>query len=310
MLINPSISSLPPGSVLSFGQPCLSWKLAAGFKTHWGYTGFDLSVPFPNRYLTKTVAYRVISASPFGNADTTTTSVFSVDRFSGDITADPPDANDIENGVDPYPITYQGDTVQIADSGVLTIGSNTTERQIYTTTLSNPYAIGQLEADVDALLATFDPATVPNDTFSELAYLAQGDNGTNYGLGDGLIAAIDALSGIPAPYGYPPIIDFSGPSPLNNLGAAALAAYSPGVSGVFGTIIAPGLVKVIGYISMAGLYCLKSYTIDPAGNPIGTPTCIQGTGGCGSFFKVVAPSPFVLGQETYVVAVPNGRCES
>jgi hypothetical protein len=310
-LIDPA--SLPAGSAFSFMQPCLSWRLAAAFKTHWGYTGFDLAqnpdLQFPNRYLTKTVSYRVIVNSPFGNEDTTTISTFTVDRFSGVITADPPGAVDIENGFNPYPITYGGDTVQIADSGVVTTGSNTTERQIYTTTLSNPYLISQLESDVDNLLAAFDPATVPDKTLTELAYLAQGDNGTgNPSLGLGLIAAIDAMGDIPG--GYPPFIQFGSPIPLNALGAAALAAYSPGIFGPFGTDVAPGMVKVIAFISMAGLYCLRTYIIDDFGNPVGTPTCVNGSGGCGSFFKVAPPSPYSLGQETYVVFTPNGQCGS
>ncbi len=288
-LIDPS--TLAAGSRFSFGQPCLSWKLVAAFKTQWGWTGFDPGIVPVNMYLTRKVDYRVIGDGGF---DKTTTAVFFMDRFSGAVTSDPPGAQDIENlPGNILPVTHQGNTVQIADTG-----DQDGVRQIFTVTLSNPYTMEQFSTDVDALLGNFDPATVPNKTFTEIAYSAEGP-------GDSLFVAIQAMQAFPG--GYPPLISFNENVPLQNLGDAALAGYVPIFPG-FST--QPAMVKIWGFISMAGTYCLRTYAIDAGGNPVGSPTCIQGSGNCGSFFKVTPPSPFVYGQNTYVVVVPNCRCGS
>jgi hypothetical protein len=181
---------------------------------------------------------------------------------------------------------------------VIVTGSNATRRQIWQVTLSNQYLLSGLEADVDALLAGFDPATVPNQTITPLAYPADGNP----------TAGMFATILIPSPYNYPHLLTPTMGSPMSQptLGAAAISAYNPNLFVQdFGT---SGMGKVEGFISMAGDYCLKTYTINPAGQLIGSPTCASGRGTCSSWFKVTPPSPYVPGQNTYIVALPNCQC--
>jgi hypothetical protein len=334
MLTDPSVSALPPGSLLSFGMPCLKWKLAGAFKTHWGALGFDANpAPFPSRYLKQTVVYK---QSEFGVVGANTgTYVQTMDKFTGQIggpevpgigipgflpgplligfTA-PPDGSGSGSfggdGAFNFSLTRNGNTSLSAS--LVQSAPGFENNQSWEITLSDEYTFVQLEADVDALIEGFDPATVPNQTFTQLAYTKLGDDGTD----EGLLSALFAMELIPSPYGYAPLIgNFQIPYALGRLGAAALAAYNTGRPEISGE--PPGFAKVVGFISMAGAYCLKTYTVvdpatenDPSTTPIGLPTCVNGSGSCAQFFKVSPPTPYVVGQNTCVILTPNGRCGS
>ncbi|HXD00257.1 MAG TPA: hypothetical protein VN048_13025 [Verrucomicrobiae bacterium] len=299
-LIDPSVPGLAaaglPGSLLSFGMPCLKWKLAAAFKTHWGFDGYDSTISPPNKYLTKTVVYTVINTFAGQSGTGITNSVITIDRMSGVVSGNAPDGEGPIGGG--APIVYSGDTVKTTDTGVVVTGSNATTRQIWQVTLSNQYTLAALEADVDALLAGFNPDVVPINTITPLAYSADGNP----------TAGEFATILVPAPYNYPHLLTPTMGSPMSQptLGAAAISAYNPNLFVQdFGT---SGMGKVEGFISMAGDYCLKTYSIDPAGQFIGSPTCVSGRGSCSSWFKVTPPAPYVPGQNTYVLAVPNCQC--
>jgi hypothetical protein len=285
--------SIPAGSLFSFGTPCLKWKLAAAFKTHWGFDGYDSTISPPNKYLTKTVVYTVIDTFAGQTGTGIVNSVITIDRMSGVVSGRAPDGEGPIGGG--APIVYIGDTVKTTDTGVIVTGSNATRRQIWQVTLSNQYPLAALEADVDALLAGFDPATVPNQTITPLAY--PGDANPTAGEFATIL--------IPSPYNYFHLLTPTMGSPMSQptLGAAAISAYNPNLFVQdFGT---SGMGKVEGFISMAGDYCLKTYTINAAGQFIGSPTCVSGRGSCASWFKVTPPSPYVPGQNTYVLAVPS-----
>ena len=150
-----------------------------------------------------------------------------------------------------------------------------------------------------SVLAGFDPATVPSQTLTHL----------NYPVDSQPLGAEQALGLIPLPYGYPrlPFEPSGAPGALSALGAAALSAYMPANALNFNTA---GFAKVIGYLAMAGDYCLKTYTLNTAGQLVGSPTCISGRGSCSSWFKVSPSTPYVAGENTYVLAMPNRRCGS
>jgi hypothetical protein len=306
-LIDPSVSGLAaaglPGSLFSFGTPCLKWKLVGAFKTHWGYTGFDGSISPPNRYLTKTIVYTAIGTGPGGTSESTSTTVFNIDRFSGAVTSIPPGALDIENLPTPAPVTYNGDTIATADTGVQIPAPGYTSRQIFQVTLSNQYTMAELEGDVDALIAGFDPATVGNQTFTGLAYPADPNP-------EGGVLATQAIG---SPYNYP-YGNTGAPAYQPTLGAAAIAAYAPATQ-FLQSFNSAGFGKIVSFLAMAGDYCLKTYALAPDATDkgehfVGPPTCVSGRGSCASWFEVTPPTPFVPNENTYVLAVPNCQCGS
>jgi hypothetical protein len=302
MPIDPSISALTaaglPGSLFSFGMPCLKWKLVGGFKTHWGWTGFDATISPPNRYLTRTVVYTVMDTYLGETSTKVTTSQENMDRISGAVTGQSP-----PGGTGPIgggaPVVYNGDTRQTTDTGPRDLGGGYIDRQIWQVTYSNQYTMGQLESDADSLIDGFDPSSVPNQTITALAYPTDGNP----------TAGCFATFFPPGRYAYPQLghSTFGTPMPAPTLGAAAIAGYAPANQFLqsFGTA---GFGKIVGYLAMAGDYCLKTYTVDAGGQFIGSPTCLSGRGSCSSWFRVAPPAPYATGRNTYVVAVPNCQC--
>jgi len=280
-------------SLFSFGTPCLKWKLAAAFKTHWGFTGYDATISPPNRYLTKTVVYTVTDTFAGQSSTSVVTSVINVDHMSGAVTGSAPDGEGPIGGG--APVIFTGDTVQTTDTGVIVTGSNATRRQIWQVTLSNQYSLTTLERDVDALLAGFDPASVANQTITSLVYPAD-PNPTA-----GEFATLFA----PAPYNYPQVLVGNPAAPT--LGALAITGYA--LAGQFvQSFFTAGMGKVEGWFAMAGEYALVNYILNSVtGQPIGRPTCVAGRGGCSTWVNI-GPLQYVPGQATYTVLNPNTTC--
>ncbi len=304
MLIDASVSGLAaaglPGSLLALGgAPCLKWKLAAAFKTHWGWNGFDSSISPPNKYLTKSVLYSQTATVAGQTTFSHTLTAQTIDRISGQVSGTPPPFGEgpITGGA---PVVFGGDTQQLTDTGVVVVGSNATLRQSWRVNLSNQYTLAMLEGDVDALLDGFNPDLVPNQTITPLAYPTESNSDA------GILAVVDLV-----PNSYPILITptYGSPMPQPSLAAAAISAYNPNIFPQdFGT---SGMGKVISFLTMAGAYCLKTFTVtldDQGEHLIGTPACVSGRGSCSQWFKVTPPSPIVPGKNTYVMAVPNCRC--
>lgn len=313
MLIDPSVSSLAaaglPGSLLSFGAPCLKWKLVAACKTHWGWTGYDSTISPPNKYLTKTVVYTTLYQTIIGGVVTSAqTETFTwqgnIDHISGAVTGGP---NVYGEGLPGSTVSYQGDTQKTAIAGPTEIGSSYWETQTWVTTLSNPYTIAQLEGDVDALLGQVDPDLLAIQTLTVIAYAAD-----NVPLGGSQAARLipggyAAISAGNVPFNPIPLTGSPASVSQPTLGPAAFSAYNPNLFlPDFGNA---GMCKMVGWLAMAGDYCLKTFTVSQSGTPVGQPLCVNGRGTCSNWFKVTPPSPLVPGQETYVVAVPNSQCQ-
>jgi hypothetical protein len=310
MLVDPSVNGMAaaglPGSLLSFGLPCLKWKLLCGVKTHWGFDGFDATVSPPNKYLSLTVVLKEIFAPAIGTQPSPSTFEQTLDRISGNAIAQTGDPSLLNapglfgSPILPgYSAQVLSDAHQIITQGPFSIGPGATQTNVWDITLSAPYAMAQLESDVDALIDAVDLTTVPAQSLELLAY------DTDPGPLGGTLASVL----IPAAYNYPIIATGNPPYgtaiATPGLGAAAFAAYNPGFETSFGLA---GMCKLVGWLAMAGDYCLRTFTVDNQQQPIGQPTCVSGRGSCGTWFRVAPPSPVVAGQNTYVLAVPNSQC--
>jgi hypothetical protein len=121
--------------------------------------------------------------------------------------------------------------------------------------------------------------------------------------------------------GYGPAVQFSATPiqvtiPVANLLAAAWYEYLPSaqiypLAGIIGNINlydGPGfLMKLVGYIQLAGNYCEKTFYLDLTPAPVGNPTCVSGQGGCGAPITVLPP-PQIPGQNAYKLIIPNCQC--
>jgi hypothetical protein len=295
-----------PGSLLSFGAPCLKWKLLAGVKAHWGFDGFAATVSPPNRYLSIAINFTSTENPSFGPGQPPESFTQTLDRISGNAVAQTGEVSLLNypgaGGIAlPPGVTVQvvSDTHQIITQGPFSLGVGITQTNVWDITLSEPYTMAQLEADVDALIEAVDLTTVPAQSLELLAYEADPDP-----IFGALAAAL-----IPAAYNYPIISSgnppYDSPIPIPSLAAAAFAAYSPGGLFTEGT---GGMCKLAGWLAMAGDYCLRTFTVNDQQQPIGPATCVSGRGSCGAWFRVAPPSPVVPGQNTYVVAAPNCQC--
>jgi hypothetical protein len=317
MLIDPSVQSLAnaglPGSLLSFGTPCLKWKLFAACHIHWGFNGYDSAIYPANRYLAKTVVFtdQLITTNDSTGVSTTYTYpdsgtyVITVDRISGAgmQSGVPVGEGPIGGG---GIITYQGDTQKTVDgSFTQNYGGVTYQNvKIWVVTLSNQYTFAMLDADLDALIAQIDPDDYPVQTLTPIAYSADPNPA----------GASAAMAFIPAPYNYPfmnspPFVEFGVSYPVGSLAAAAISAYNPlRRNGGASPLSNPGMMKLAGWLAMAGDYCLKTYTATYGGTiDAASPPCVSGRGTCSSWFFVQA-SPATPGGNSFVAAIPNCQC--
>lgn len=280
--------------MFTFNTPCLRWKLVLAQKNQYGWPGFI--APYENRYLTKLV---VITTTPsFGGPGNVRTQQFHTDRITGNIT---PLVNLQANADFPYglplPTNDPNDTWDVSETeftNTINNGEFIIETQV---TLSNQYDLATLDADADNLLGQISVANMPWGTLQ-----FNSDNGVS--VADGPFSPDGNLfDDLPPQVGYGGFF-LGGPIqvPLN---AVAAYVYVPGF--VTSTTVFPnGYLKLIGYVAMAGSYCLKTTILDWNMNVLNT-KCQSGTGSCASASKITPP-PLTVGQNAYTLFEPNCQC--
>lgn len=286
--------------VFTFNTPCLRWKLIMAAKGQYGWPGFV--APYATRYLSKIVK---ITATPtIGGTPTTATQLFRMDK-GGNVFFPSPGSALIDADF-PYGLPLPTDPVhsetwQVSETHfnhVYNNGYNFIETDV---TLSDPYDLGMLEADTDALLASVSVASMPWNTIQ--AVFGAGEQSAP----DGPFTPTGLLTSL-----LPPNVThgdnfFSGQI-INapSLNAAAWSIYAPGF--VFSDDWFPnGCWKLISYVAMAGNYCKKTITLDYAQNVLNQ-VCASGQGDCRSPFKIAEPSGITPGQNSYVLIQPNCQC--
>ncbi len=148
-------------------------------------------------------------------------------------------------------VTFTGDTTLVVSEQDIAPGWD--ELRTWTFTLSDQYTFAMLDADLDALIATVDHTKYPVQTLTPIAYPVDGNPA----------GASAAMALIPEPYNYPfmdspPFVSFAGVSYLvPTLAAAAISAYNPTNTGASNGLAGPGMIKLVGWLAMAGDYCLE-----------------------------------------------------
>jgi hypothetical protein len=67
------------------------------------------------------------------------------------------------------------------------------------------------------------------------------------------------------------------------------------------------MMKLVGWIAMAGSYALTHFAINYSGQTVSPPTCQDGRGTCSDWFFVEAPSASP-GHNSFILANPNSTC--
>jgi hypothetical protein len=278
--------------MITFNTPCLKWKIVAAEKLQVGWPGFI--APYLTRYLNKHV---VISTSFGGGPETVRTQDFFMDRL-GNVTTDPDPViaeadflygEDLPTGE--FGATETWTVTETFFQNILVNGGFTTKTEV---TLSNPYGLDQLNADLDALIAGVDVASVPWNTLTKNAAADIGSTLTD----------VNVL--IPPEWTY--LGYLNGPRTFTTavpLLAAAYSAFEPGLVSA-GDWFANSSVKVVGYISMAGNYCLNTFTLDDELNVLDE-TCQSGIGACSASSKITPP-PVNPETNAYILFTPNCQC--
>ena len=301
-------------SLFSFSTPCLRYKLICALKGQYGWPGFTLGnlKRYLNSVTTITVDYTQLTYEngiPVGGGVQTWTITSSIDRITGATgpTTITPDTTIDAPGYGSTPLPYGVDLNNLPTGWTVT---ETTFTQVIltpeppllgnvvttiVTTLSNEYTVGQLEADVDALIAGVNPDSQPWNTFQ---YVGSANPFGPY------TPNSDPRSMLPGEVNYY-YLPRGGISSPENFSAAAWSVFAPGF--VFGdNWFENGGMKMIGYVAMAGNYCEKTFLIDNNQNLLDE-NCESGAGSCSATFEVTAP-PLTPGQNAYVVIVPNCQC--
>jgi hypothetical protein len=290
----------PLPGLFSFGTPCLRWKIIGAVKSQHGFPGF--LAPYTSRYLSMTVTYTRDNRSlgpDFKNDVEVGTQVFTIDRITGGNFPE----TDANLGAPYLPFPYgeglpgsdPGSTWSIAETSYTRVTVLQPFGQIITVQvqLSDPYTLGMLEGDLDAMIATFDPNTVDWFTFVHT---------------DGGLAVFgDPTVLLPQQYMYGSIFGPS-PLPIPTLGAAAWSALSLGIVGG-GNWVPNIYAKAVGHFGMAGNYCQKTFVLDDHIQGDVTSTCISGHASCGGEF-LVTPPPVSDTTIAYVLVTPNCVCGS
>lgn len=317
------------------------------FKGHEGWNGF--SPPYYTKYLTRTVKL-ITDLSDLtypggqhltGDLVTVQQGEFDVDRLTGFPTKRPSDLNFSPKffpffgqpippnqtpapGVVNWAVTdNQYSATRYSDEPPL----NGLAKFITEVTLSNPYTLGQLDADTNALFNAVDPASInygqgqvviyENDSIGGL------DLGSVYqGFTQELLPSIAQYAPPRGPFvpsglfvisgesGTTGIMKLPAPFAVPTLGAAAGYVYAPSPFGepILAPFDKPGAyMKFVSYIKMAGNYCKKSFYID--WNQIQqSQTCQSGTGTCSETPFLISPPPIVTGRSAYTLLVPNCTC--
>jgi len=300
--------------MISFFFPCMKWKLLSAVKSHHGYAGFA-GQRF-TRYLSAAVVWNLDvygpgADTPYGNYVGSTTATYNTTIARPDGNEIPPRSNTVmvtfngqsgpmpaydlilEPYADPDTLSDSGYTVLfptvIASAGTI-LGNN-----IYTAyptslqvTLSNPYTLEELEADVDALLAAISPDAIPWMDYT-----------TNYP------PSVDFLGFNNPPAPLPAEATYSGLGTQPVLQAAAWSVYLPTANQNF-TLAALG--KLMSWIAVAGDYCRRDFEVDLNANPVTPPTCVSGVGSCAAIFQVTAPPGVAIGVNKYTLIIPDCQC--
>ncbi len=312
--------SFDPTDTYSFLTPCLNWKFILAYKGHSGWNGFI--APFHNKYLNR---HEKITNRLFLNgrllSQEVTEQEFDVDQLTGEIAF-----QSALFGLSQFPFAHPpapGDPAWIiednrfvhTDTGPLN-GDGSQVVIVTEVTLSNPYTLGQLDADTDALIDAIDPTTLPWGTVTPVWYpdIESGDPFGGIGAAQAASVLDQFIPNTPPGVGVlpsriaPPSVFAQSPAPFTS---AAGYAYAPNPAGTVPTWDVPaGYAKWVGFVKMAGKYCRRTFLIDLNLQPVGTPQCISGRGSCAVAFRVNPPVPApVIGQNAYVIVTPNCQCE-
>jgi hypothetical protein len=282
--------------MITFNTPCLKWKLVVAEKLQVGWPGFI--APYLTRYLSKHVE---ITTSFGGFPPTIRIQDFSMNHF-GNVTPSPNPVvaeADFPYAEDPLPTDVFGvtETWTVTESFFqnITMQSGVTIKT--EVTLSNPYTIDILNADLDALIGAVDVNSAPWGTLTK-------NIAPDFG---GALSDVNQL--IPVQWNYYPYLG----GPVVNhpvtieapLLAAAYSAYLPGLVSP-SEWFANSSVKAVGYVGMAGNYCLKTFVLDDQQNVLDE-SCQSGIGSCAGSFKVTPPAVNPE-NNTYIVLTPNCQC--
>jgi hypothetical protein len=285
---------------ISFCTPCLRWKFALFSKAQFGFNGFI--APFRRKYLRVEIHARADFYSPAGTIlfSTSAAATDTIDRITGGI-------------------THLGDSLPLSAALGLAhpefVIDDVTARQVVGTpgpnavvsttdwALSNEYTVGQLEADVDAQIAGFNPDSL--GWFKLTSNVSPDVDYPPFPDGDVLDRRLPT-NVVYAPLPALQVLDVA------ELRAASWYVFEPSdITGFFTPNIGGGFLgyflKLVGWFGMNGKYCEKTFYVDPAAEPVGTVGCVSGQAGCGASFRV-DPPPFVEGKNGYKLIVPNCQC--
>ena len=267
--------------MISFCLPCLQWKFIVAIKAHEGWSGF--LPPYHTKYLHR------IDKTTFSTGVLNREQV--IDRLTGQLTEISGPGYDI---VQFGPPPFGGPNWTVRDDYLSFL--DTVNGIHYESTLDQPYELTTLNADADNLIATIDPAGIPWGNLVEV------DLGVPIELSIGGVN--EMMSFLPLPYQF-----LLASAPVASLGAAAAYIFFPGTISNIGLNFQGCLIKLVGFIKMAGNYCQKTYYIDFNQNVL-SHLCLSGKGSCAAPGFRVNPPPVIDGQNAYVLIVPNCQCSS
>jgi hypothetical protein len=277
----------------------MRWKFALFSKAQFGFNGFV--APYRTKWLSSIATAQSDFYSPGGTILFTITAagVDNINRLTGDITHTG-DVMPLPAGLGfAHPDWVISDTFARQITGTPGPNAVVTRRDWL---LSNQYAVGAVEADVDAQIALYRPDTLawfkldatPSEDFDYPPF----PNG-------------DVLD-----HRLPPAVVYTCPaeqiSDVPDLRAASWYVFEPSnITGFFTPNIGGGFLgyflKLVGWFALQGNYCEKTFYVDPAAAPVGTPGCVSGSGGCSGSIRI-DPPPYMAGENAYKLIVPNCQC--